>query len=70
VNQILTPIEAGLYLNLHFRTISRLAEKGLIPALKVAGRWRFNKAALDSGWVLPVTFEERENSSWMSMSIF
>jgi excisionase family DNA binding protein len=47
VNKTLTPIEAGLYLNLHVRTISRLAKKGLIPALKVGRRWRFKRATLD-----------------------
>jgi excisionase family DNA binding protein len=51
VNETLTPIEAGLYLNLHVRTISRLAKKGLIPALKVGRRWRFDKAALGK-WLL------------------
>jgi excisionase family DNA binding protein len=47
MKEILTPNEAGLYLNLHVRTISRLAKKGLIPALKVGRRWRFRKAALE-----------------------
>ena len=47
MNQTLTPIEAGLYLKLDIRTIYRLAKNGLIPALKVDGRWRFNKAALE-----------------------
>ncbi len=47
MNETLTPIEAGLYLNLHVRTIFRLAKKGLIPALKVGKRWRFKKATLE-----------------------
>ena len=51
MNEILTPIEAGLYLNLHVRTIHRLAKNGLIPALKVGRRWRFKKAALEE-WLL------------------
>jgi excisionase family DNA binding protein len=51
MNETLTPIEAGLYLNLHVRTISRLAKKGLIPALKVGRRWRFKKGALEE-WLL------------------
>jgi excisionase family DNA binding protein len=51
MNETLTPIEAGLYLNLHVRTISRLAKKGLIPALRVGRRWRFKKAALEE-WLL------------------
>ena len=51
MNETLTPIEAGLYLNLHVRTICRLAKKGLIPALKVGRRWRVRKAALED-WFL------------------
>ena len=47
MNKMLTPIEAGLYLNLHARTVSRLAKQGLIPAFKVGRRWRFKKAALN-----------------------
>jgi excisionase family DNA binding protein len=47
MNETLTPVEAGLYLNLHVRTIHRLAKKGLIPALKVGRRWRFKKAVLE-----------------------
>jgi excisionase family DNA binding protein len=47
MNEILTPIEAGLYLNLHVRTIYRLAKKGKIPGCKVGGRWRFKKATID-----------------------
>jgi len=51
MNETLTPIEAGLYLNLHVRTIYRLAKNGLIPALKVGRRWRFKKGALEE-WLL------------------
>jgi len=47
MNEILTPIEAGLYLNVHVRTIYRLAKSGKIPGRKVGGRWRFRKATLD-----------------------
>jgi excisionase family DNA binding protein len=35
MNDIPTPIELGLYLNVHIRTIYRLAKNGLIPASKV-----------------------------------
>ena len=51
MNETLTPIEAGLYLNLHVRTIYRLAKNGLIPVSKVGRRWRFKKAALEE-WLL------------------
>jgi excisionase family DNA binding protein len=51
MKEILTPIEAGEYLNLSVRTIHRLAKNGLIPAFKVGRRWRFKKGALDK-WLL------------------
>jgi excisionase family DNA binding protein len=51
MNETLTPIEAGLYLNIHVRTIYRLAKNGLIPASKVGGRWILKKATLDE-WLL------------------
>jgi excisionase family DNA binding protein len=60
VNEFLTPIEAGLYLNLHVRTIYRLAKNGLIPALKVGGRWRFNKAALEE-WLSGHAVREKKD---------
>jgi len=47
MKETLTPKETGLYLNLHVRTIRRLAKNGLIPALKVGRGWRFRKAALE-----------------------
>jgi len=59
MNEIFTPIEAGLYLNVHVRTIYRLAKKGLIPALKVGGRWRFKKATLDE-WLLEDSVQRRQ----------
>ena len=59
MNETLTPIEAGLYLNVHVRTIYRLAKKGMVPARKVGGRWRFSKAALDE-WLLEDSAQRRE----------
>jgi excisionase family DNA binding protein len=47
MNGILTPSEAALYLNVHVRTIYRLAKEGKIPGRKLGGRWRFKKATLD-----------------------
>jgi excisionase family DNA binding protein len=47
MNETLTPIEAGLYLNLHVRTIYSLAKNGLIPGRKLGGRWGFRKDNLD-----------------------
>jgi excisionase family DNA binding protein len=59
MNEILTPIEAGLYLNVHVRTIYRLAKKGLLPASKVGGRWRLEKATLDK-WLLEDNIQRRQ----------
>jgi excisionase family DNA binding protein len=58
MNETLTPIEAGLYLNVHVRTIYRLAKNGLIPVCKVGGHWRFSKAALD-GWLSEDSAQKR-----------
>ncbi len=59
MNETLTPIEAGLYLNIHVRTIYRLAKKGMVPARKFGGRWRFSKAALDE-WLLEDSVQRRD----------
>lgn len=45
--EIMTPREAAEYLNVHVRTIYRLAKRGEIPGRKVGGSWRFKKDALD-----------------------
>jgi excisionase family DNA binding protein len=58
MNEILTPKEAGLYLNVHVRTIYRLAKEGRIPFCKVGGRWRFSKAALEE-WFLEDNVQKR-----------
>jgi excisionase family DNA binding protein len=41
------PHEAAEYLNLHVRTIYRLAKNGKLPGRKVGRSWRFSKDALD-----------------------
>ena len=51
MRETMTPREAAEYLNIHVRTIYRLAKNGLIPASKVGGRWRLKKATLDE-WLL------------------
>ena len=47
MKEIMTPREAATYLDVHVRTIYRLAKKGEIPCRKVGGSWRFKKDALD-----------------------
>jgi excisionase family DNA binding protein len=57
MKEIMTPREAATYLDVHVRTIYRLAKKGEIPCRKVGGSWRFKKEVLDE-WL-----SGRENSS-------
>ncbi len=47
MKEVLTPREAAEYLNVHIRTIYRLAKNGEIPGRKVGGSWRFKKNILD-----------------------
>jgi excisionase family DNA binding protein len=47
MNELLTPVEAGLYLRVDIRTIYRLAKNGKIPGRKFGARWKFEKAILD-----------------------
>jgi len=47
MKEIMTPHEAAKYLNLHVRTIYRLAKNGKLPGRKVGRSWRFSKDALD-----------------------
>jgi excisionase family DNA binding protein len=47
MKEIMTPHEAAEYLNLHARTIYRLAKNGKLPGRKVGRSWRFSKDALD-----------------------
>jgi excisionase family DNA binding protein len=60
MNEILTPKEAGLYLNVHVRTIYHLAKGGKIPGRKLGGRWRFRKATLDEWLWGHVTREKKD----------
>ena len=59
MSEILTLIEAGLYLNVHVRTIYRLAKNRSIPASKVGGRWRFKGPTLEE-WLLEDSAQRRK----------
>lgn len=62
MREILTPKEAADYLNIHVRTIYRLAKTGEIPGRKIGGSWRFKKDTLDqwlSGRENPAPEENR-----------
>ncbi len=44
--EVLTPEQAGAYLQLPEATVLELAELGQLPCRKLAGMWRFSRAAL------------------------
>lgn len=48
--QILTIKEVAAYLKVHERTVYRLANKGEIPAFKVAKTWRFRLCDIEQ-WI-------------------
>lgn len=44
--EVLTPEQAGQLLQLPAQTLIGLAESGDVPGRRIAGEWRFSKAAL------------------------
>ncbi len=48
--QVMTSVEAAVYLKMHVKTVCRLAKEGKIPAKKVGSEWRFLRSVLD-GWL-------------------
>ena len=53
-DEILTVSQVSKLLKLHQRTIYRLAQNGMIPALRLGKSWRFLKAAMKK------SFEKRD----------
>jgi excisionase family DNA binding protein len=49
-DEILTVEEVAAYLKAGRRTVYRLAANGQIPAFKLGGTWRFQRAELDR-WI-------------------
>lgn len=47
---LLTPIEAGAWLQVHQKTVIRMAREGSVPALRLGKHWRFRRSDLE-GWV-------------------
>ncbi len=43
MEKIITPSQVAALLQVHVRTIYRLAEKGVIPGNKIGRSWRFRK---------------------------
>jgi excisionase family DNA binding protein len=48
--RFLTLREVAEHLRLNVQTVYRLAQEGTIPAFKVGGRWRFDRARIDE-WI-------------------
>ena len=48
--EIMTVKQIAQYLQMDEHTIYRLARAGQIPAIKIAGQWRFKKEVIDK-WI-------------------
>jgi excisionase family DNA binding protein len=44
---VLTALELAKYLRIHPTTVYKLAKRGELPAFKVGGDWRFNRASIE-----------------------
>lgn len=49
--EVMNVEELAAYLNLGIRTVYSMAHDGEIPGVKLAGAWRFPKAAIDE-WLI------------------
>ncbi|RLI52867.1 MAG: hypothetical protein DRP09_17030 [Candidatus Thorarchaeota archaeon] len=47
VKEIMTVKQVAEYLQMDEHTIYKLARSGQIPAIKIAGQWRFKKEVID-----------------------
>jgi len=47
MESLLTAREAAKYLKTHRQTLIKRAKNGEVPAIKMAGRWRFRKEEMD-----------------------
>ncbi|MFQ5553201.1 MAG: helix-turn-helix domain-containing protein [Thermoplasmata archaeon] len=41
--EIITPSQVAVLLQIHVKTVYRLAEQGVIPGNRIGRRWRFSK---------------------------
>jgi excisionase family DNA binding protein len=48
--EIMTVEQAAEYLQMDEHTIYKLSRSGKIPAIKIAGQWRFKKEVIDK-WI-------------------
>ena len=54
--EIMTVKQIAQYLQMDEHTIYRLARSGQIPAIKIAGQWRFKKDVIDK-WINEGSFK-------------
>ncbi len=54
--EIMTVKQVSEYLQMDEHTVYKLARKGLIPSLKIAGQWRFKKEVIDK-WITEQSLE-------------
>ena len=47
IEEILSLDEASQYLRIKRRTLYSLAARGVVPAAKIGGQWRFRRSQLD-----------------------
>ena len=43
MEEIMTPSEVAALLKIHLKTVYKLAEKGVIPGIRIGRSWRFSK---------------------------
>jgi len=55
--EIMTVKQLASYLQMDEHTIYKLAHSGQIPAIKIAGQWRFKKEVLDK-WINEVSLKK------------
>lgn len=46
MQEIITPAQVAALLQVHVKTVYRLAERGVIPGHKIGRRWRFRKKSI------------------------
>lgn len=61
-DEILTLSEVAQLLKVAEKTVYSMAQKGLLPAFKVGGQWRFKRADLDQ-WIEDQKAASRDGES-------
>ena len=46
MQEIITPSQVAALLQVHVKTVYRLAEQGIIPGHKIGRRWRFRRKSI------------------------